>query len=48
MNVTLGEGRPVVEPAATTGVWSDLIGQERVVGTLQRAVHAAARAAVTP
>jgi len=43
VNVTLGEGRPVVEPAATTGVWSDLIGQERVVGTLQRAVHAAAQ-----
>ncbi len=30
---------------ATTGVWSDLIGQERVVATLQRAVRGAASVA---
>lgn len=29
-------------PLATTGVWSDLIGQDRVVATLQRAVRGAA------
>ena len=30
---------------ATTGVWADLIGQDRVVATLQRAVNGASSAA---